>query len=147
MPSQRQQLCRRLVEEAGFLDRLTDRRHTRPNKQLFDANSGFAVMERIQHVDERGAHGELGHPVARHPVGRDRPSGASQLEAPDRFGSPGSGDDVEVRVEGARGQDDVNRALVGVDCRDQPTRAFDARLPEELLARGVAFDVQPALGA
>src|SRR4029077_4394275 len=63
---QRQQLGRRLVEQSGLLDGLGDGGHAGSDEQLLDSNPGLAMVERVQHVDEGGANGELGHPVPCH---------------------------------------------------------------------------------
>src|ERR1700681_3469675 len=144
---QGQQLRRRRIEQPGLRDALADRRHRFSDEQLFDTNAQFAVVERVQHVDQRGAHGQLCDAVARHLVRRNRPGCARELETPDRFGASGPRDDVEVGLESSSGEDDVDGALVGIDRRDQTPRALDARLFEQLLAGRVAFNVQAALGA
>ena len=105
----------------------------------------LAVVERVQHVDQGRPHSQLRDTVAGHLVGRNRPGRARELEAPDRFRATGPRDDVEVGLESSGGEDDVDGALVGVDRRDQTSRALDARLLEQLLAGRVAFDVQAAL--
>src|SRR4029077_12520047 len=70
-----------------------------------------------------------------------------KLEAADGIRPPGASDDVQVGIERAGRQDDVDGALVRVDGADEPTRAFDACLLEDFLLRRVALDVQAALRA
>src|SRR5579859_4852160 len=114
---------------------------------LFDANPSLAVVERVQHVDERGPDRQFGHPVAGHHVRRDGPRRACELEAPQRLRAPAARDYVELAVEGPRREDDVDGALVRVHHRHETTRPFDAGLFEDVLLRSVAFDVKTPFGA
>src|SRR4030081_657460 len=138
--------CRR-IEQPGLRDRLADGRHARPYEQLLDPDARLAVVERVQHVDQRRAHGQLCHAMAGHLIRRDRPGRAGELETADRFWAPRPRDDVQVRVEGPGGQDDVDGPLVRGDRRDQAPGTLDPRLLEKVLARGVAFEVKAPLGA
>src|SRR5712692_3489523 len=128
-------------------DRLTHRRHPRLHQHLLDRDLRLAVMKAVHDVHERRPHGELGHTVPGHLIRGDHAVGAGQLQAADRFGPPGSGDQVEVWLERPRGKNDVDGALVGVDGRDEASRALDARKLEDVFAGSVALDVEPVLVA
>jgi len=78
----------------------------------FEPDVGLAVVQRVEHVDHRGMHGELRHQVPGHAVRRYDAVGARELEAADRFRVSGAGDDVQLRVQCLRGKHYVDRALV-----------------------------------
>src|SRR2546428_568998 len=115
-------------QEAGFLERLSLCFGPRDDDHLLDADPRLAVMQRVEHVHHRGPYRQLRHPVSGHEVGRDRPRRARELQAPDRLGTAGAGDDVEVRVERPSGEHDVDGTLVGIDRGYQTSGAVDPRL-------------------
>ena len=102
-------------------------------------------MQAVEHVDERRVRRQLGHPMACHSVWGDDAVGARELEAPDRFRLAGARDHVQLRIERAGGEHDIDGALIGVDGRDQAASALDAGVPEHVLRSSVADDVQPPL--
>src|SRR5438552_771859 len=141
----REQLRALGVEQAGVGKRLADRLGLGLDQHLFESDVRLAVVQRVEHVDHRGMHGELRHQVSGHSVGGDDAVGARELEAPYRLRVSGAGDDVQLRVQRPSGEHDVHRALVAVHRRDEAPRAIYPRAVQDVLARGVAFDIEPVL--
>src|SRR5437773_641378 len=141
-PAQRQDLRPRCIEQTGGVESLAEGCRALADEDLLDPDLRSPVVQRVQHVHKGRVHRQLSHPVTGHAVRRDDAVGAGQLEPPRRIGAPGPGDDEEAGVQRSGREGDVDRAFIRIDSRDQAARALDPGLLEDLLARGIALDME-----
>src|SRR5205807_243752 len=70
-------------QQAACLERLADDTAAGVDQHLLDADAELRMMQRVEHLDHRGPDRQLGHPVAGHDVGRDRPRRPGELQPAD----------------------------------------------------------------
>src|SRR2546427_8222914 len=80
-------------------------------------------------------------------IRRDDAVRARELQAANRWGPAGAGEEVQLGPESPSRERDVDGALVGVDRGDEAAGALDACELQDLLAGCVALDVEAVLVA
>ena len=111
--------------------------------QLLDPHRAVgAADQQVEGVHHRRLHRQRRHPPAAQRVRADHPVGPGAAQLLGGVGVGRAGDDVEVGPERARGEHDVDVALVGVDGADQGPGAADPRPLQDLVVGGVTEDVE-----
>ena len=125
---------------------LSGEARARLHLHLFDLQRLLLVHRGVEEVDNVRAHEGLRNAIAGEVIGRDDMIGARSDQVLLGLFFAGARNDVELRIQAARGEDDVDVGGVGGSGGDQSARAIDVQLAQNMRLGRVASQGEPAFG-